>query len=382
MHWLHLFGDFAAVLGLFGAIYALIASAAAARALKSPAAEPTSFPSVTLLKPLHSDEPMLAENLESFFAQDYPAPVQIVFGVQNAADPAIAVVRALQAKHPERDMDLVIDARLFGANRKISNLINMFPRARHDVLILSDSDISVPRHWLQTVIGTLQQPGVGAVTCLYIGKPLGTLWSKLAAMGISYQFLPNVVVGTQASLAAPCFGSTIAFTRKTLEEIGGFHAFTGFLADDYEIGRAVREKGYTLALPHIVVDHICSEKSLGELIRHELRWNRTIRSINLSGHIGSGAIHALPLAFVAALLLGFNPLSLVVLAAALLARAVLKWRVDGLVGAKAGPLWLLPLRDAISFFVFLGSLFGSSIHWRGERFDMHASGGFSQSEVS
>ncbi|HVP86079.1 MAG TPA: bacteriohopanetetrol glucosamine biosynthesis glycosyltransferase HpnI [Rhizomicrobium sp.] len=382
MHWLHLLGDFAAVLGLFGAIYALIASAAAARALKSPAAEPMSFPSVTLLKPLHSDEPMLAENLESFFAQDYPAPVQIVFGVQNAADPAIAVVRALQAKHPERDMDLVIDARLFGANRKISNLINMFPRARHDVLILSDSDISVPRHWLQTVIGTLQQPGVGAVTCLYIGKPLGTLWSKLAAMGISYQFMPNVVVGTQASLAAPCFGSTIAFTRKTLEEIGGFHAFTGFLADDYEIGRAVREKGYTLALPHIVVDHICSEKSLGELIRHELRWNRTIRSINLSGHIGSGAIHALPLAFVAALLLGFNPLSLVVLAAALLARAVLKWRVDGLVGAKAGPLWLLPLRDAISFFVFLGSLFGSSIHWRGERFDMHASGGFSQSEVS
>ncbi|HVZ70490.1 MAG TPA: bacteriohopanetetrol glucosamine biosynthesis glycosyltransferase HpnI [Rhizomicrobium sp.] len=382
MHWLHLIGDFAAVLGLFGAIYALIASAAAARALKSPAAEPTSFPSVTLLKPLHSDEPMLAENLESFFAQDYPAPVQIVFGVQNAADPAIPVVRKLQARHPDLDMDLVIDARLFGANRKISNLINMMPRARHDVLILSDSDIAVPPHWLQTVIGTLQQPGVGAVTCLYIGKPLGSLWSKLAAMGISYQFLPNVVVGTQASLAAPCFGSTIAFTRQTLEEIGGFQAFSGFLADDYEIGRAIREKGYSLALPHIVVDHICSERSFGELIRHELRWNRTIRSINPTGHAGSGAIHALPLAFLATLLLGFNALSLFVLATALLARAVLKWRIDRLVGTKAGPIWLLPLRDAISFFVFLGSLFGSSIHWRGQRFDIQASGGFSQSEVS
>jgi len=382
MHWLHLLGDFAAVLGLFGAIYALIASAAAARALGTPSPKPKSFPSVTLLKPLHSDEPMLAENLESFFVQDYPAPVQIVFGVQNNADPAIAVVRALKAKHPDLDMDLVIDARLFGANRKISNLINMFPRARHDVLILSDSDIAVPRTWLKTVIGTLQQPGVGAVTCLYIGKQLGTLWSKLAAMGISYQFLPNVVVGTQASLAAPCFGSTIAFTRATLEEIGGFPAFTGFLADDYEIGRAVREKGYTLALPHIVVDHVCSERSLAELIRHELRWNRTIRSINPSGHVGSGAIHALPLAFLAALLLGFNALSLVVLAAALLARAVLKWRIDRLVGTKAGSIWLLPLRDAISFFVFLGSLFGSSIHWRGERFDMQSSGGFSQSEVS
>ena len=381
MYWLHLLGVFTAALGLFGAVYALIAAAAAARALGTPAPAPLRLPSVTLLKPLHSDEPWLAQNLESFFVQDYPGAVQIVFGVQNAADPAIATVRALQAKHPDLDMELVIDARLFGANRKISNLINMFPRARHDVLILSDSDIAVPRHWLKTVIGTLQQPGVGAVTCLYIGKPLDNLWSKLAAMGISYQFLPNVVVGTQASLAAPCFGSTIAFTRKTLEEIGGFHAFTGFLADDYEIGRAVREKGYTLALPHIVVDHTCSEQSLGELIRHELRWNRTIRSINPSGHIGSGAIHALPLAFIAALLLGFGPVSLSVLAAAFLARAVLKLRIDNLVGVKAGPLWLLPLRDTISFVVFLGSLFGSSIHWRGERFDMHASGGFSQSEV-
>ncbi len=149
----------------------------------NPAPAARALPSVTLLKPLHSDEPQLAENLESFFVQDYPAPVQIVFGVQNEADPAIATVRALKAKHPYLDMDLVIDARLFGANRKISNLINMFPAPRHDVLILSDSDIAVPRSWLKTVIGTLQQPGVGAVTCLYIGKPLGSLWSRLAAMG-------------------------------------------------------------------------------------------------------------------------------------------------------------------------------------------------------
>ncbi len=382
MHWFHLLGVGSAVLGLFGAFYALVAAAAAARALKTSAPSARTLPPVTLLKPLHSDEPKLAENLESFFVQDYPAKVQIVFGVQNAADPAIETVRALQKKHPDLDMDLVIDARLFGSNRKISNLINMFPRARHDVLILSDSDIAVPSNWLKTVIGTLQQPGVGAVTCLYIGKPLGPLWSKLAAMGISYQFLPNVVVGTQASLAAPCFGSTIAFTRKTLEEIGGFHAFSGFLADDYEIGRAVRARGYRLALPPIFVDHICTERSAAELIRHELRWNRTIRSINLSGHVGSGAIHTLPLALVAAISLGFNFLSLCVLVAAVGCRAFLKWRLDRLIGTKAGPYWLLPLRDTISFFVFLGSLFGSSIHWRGERFNMQSRGAFSQSEVS
>ena len=148
MHWFHLLGVGSAVLGLFGAFYALVAAAAAARALKTSAPSARTLPPVTLLKPLHSDEPKLAENLESFFVQDYPAKVQIVFGVQNAADPAIETVRALQKKHPDLDMDLVIDARLFGSNRKISNLINMFPRARHDVLILSDSDIAVSKSQL------------------------------------------------------------------------------------------------------------------------------------------------------------------------------------------------------------------------------------------
>lgn len=382
MFWLHLPALCLAALALLGAIYALISAAAVSRLLRRPAPESQSLPAVTLLKPLHSAEPLLAQNLESFFTQTYPAPVQIIFGIQNEADPAIAIVQALRAKYPHLDLDLVIDARLFGTNRKISNLVNMFPRAKHDVLVLSDSDIAVPPNWLRTVIAALAQPGTGAVTCLYSGKSAGGLWARMAAMGISYQFLPNVAVGKEGGLSHPCFGSTIAITRQTLIEIGGFEAFSGYLADDYEIGRAVRDRGYSLPLPPLVVEHVCSEQSAKELLRHELRWNRTIRSINPSGHIGSVVIHAVPLSLIAAVLLGFGPVSLAVLAAALGARAILKWRIDHHVGTKAGPVWLLPLRDCISFVVFVGSLFGHSVHWRGERFDMHASGGFSQSEVS
>lgn len=203
MHWLHLLGLCLAALALAGSVYALISAGAVVRLLRRPPLHAPSLPPVTLLKPLHGAEPLLTQNLESFLAQDYPAPVQVIFGVQNAADPAIATVRALQAKYPERDLDLVIDAHLSGTNRKISNLVNMFPRARHDALVLSDSDISVPPHWLRTVIATLAQPGVGAVTCLYSGKSAGGLWARMAAMGISYQFLPNVAVGKEGGSATP-----------------------------------------------------------------------------------------------------------------------------------------------------------------------------------
>lgn len=131
-----------------------------------------------------------------------------------------------------------------------------------------------------------------------------------------------------------------------------------------------------------MVEHTCSELSVADLIRHELRWNRTIRSINPFGHVGSVVIHTIPLSLIAALLMGFAPPSLAVVAASLAARATLKWRIDHHVGTKAGPIWLLPLRDCISLVVFAGSLFGRSVHWRGERFEMQSSGGFSQSEVS
>lgn len=127
MHWLHLLGLCLAALALAGSVYALISAGAVVRLLRRPPLHAPSLPPVTLLKPLHGAEPLLTQNLESFLAQDYPAPVQVIFGVQNAADPAIATVRALQAKYPERDLDLVIDAHLSGTNRKISNLVNMFP---------------------------------------------------------------------------------------------------------------------------------------------------------------------------------------------------------------------------------------------------------------
>ena len=249
---MHDLGWVAGAVALAGAAYALLAALFAGRFMRvRPALAPANVAAVTILKPLHGDEPGLAENLETFLNQDYPGDVQIVFGVHDNTDPALAVVERLVAKYPGRDICVVRDHALHGANGKVSNLINMLPVARHPVLILSDSDIAVGPGWLVQVVEALSRPGVGVVTCFYTGAAApGTapLWPTLAAMGTSYDFLPNALVGTSLALAEPCFGSTIALHRATLDKVGGFAAFADHLADDYEIGRAVRGLGYAVGL--------------------------------------------------------------------------------------------------------------------------------------
>ncbi|HEX2761742.1 MAG TPA: bacteriohopanetetrol glucosamine biosynthesis glycosyltransferase HpnI [Rhizomicrobium sp.] len=364
-----------------GAGYTLLAAWLVGRFMRDETGPAMPAPNVTILKPLHQCEPDLARNLETFFTQDYPGAVQIVFGVHDEKDPALKVVQALQAKYPKADTAIVADAQLYGANAKVSNLINMLPRARHDTLILSDSDIAVGPHWLTQVTDALGRPGVGIVTCLYTGEPARDghkLWSGLAAMGTSYTFLPNAVLGASLGLAAPCFGSTIALKRQTLDEVGGFAAFADQLADDYEIGRAVRAKGYTLAIPAMGVGHTAAENTARDLFRHELRWTRTIRLVNPAGHLGSIVTHGFAFALMGAAALGFSPLGLGVLATTLATRLFLKSRIDGLFGTYAGPFWLMPVRDLLSFVLFLASLRGETVHWRGTHFAVEPTGAMSQ----
>jgi len=370
-----------AAIAVGGASYTLLAALLVGRFMRAPQVAADAAPAVTILKPLYRCEPDLSRNLETFFAQKYAGPVQIVFGVHDQADPAVPVVQALQAKYPHLDTAIVADTALYGANAKVSNLINMLPQARHDILVLSDSDIAVTSNWLTQVTAALARPGVGIVTCLYTGEPANDghrLWSALAAMGTSYTFLPNAVLGTSLGLAAPCFGSTIALRRETLNEVGGFTAFADHLADDYEIGRAVRAKGYTLAIPAMGVGHTAAEGSALDLFRHELRWQRTIRMVNPLGYLGSFVTHGFVFALMAAILLHFNTPSLAILALALASRLFLKHRIDGLFGTYAGPYGLLPLRDLLSFGVFLISLSGETVHWRGTHFAVEPSGAMSQ----
>lgn len=363
---------------LAGSVYMLLAASVAARFMSVRTSHKSEQPSVTLLKPLHFDSPGLEEDLATFLAQDYSAPVQIVFGVQNANDPAIAIVNHLKSRHPGVDIELVIDTRSYGHNAKISNLINMAERARNDIVIVSDSDISVAPNWLSKVVAALLQPGVGVVTCPYTGLSGASAWSTLAAMGTSYDFLPSVLFGTWWGMANACLGSTIALRRATLAQIGGFEAFRDFLADDYEIGRAVRQRGLRITVLPLAVSHRCTEQTAVDLFRHELRWNRTIRVLRPFEHMGTMVTYPFPMALAALALLGGGFYGVAVLLAAIGARIVLKTSIERAFNTCAGPLWLLPVRDIISFAVFLLSFLGQQVAWRGARYQVRPSGAMSQ----
>lgn len=330
-------------------------------------------PSVTILKPLHGAEPGLPDNLRSFLDQDHPGPVRLVCGVQSPADPAVAVVEALRAAHPDRRIALVVDGRLHGTNRKVSNLVNMSAGIDGDVVVLADSDIRVGRDYLRRLVAALDDPAVGAATCLYHGVPAAGTWSRLSGLGIDTHFLPGVVMGLALGLARPCMGSTVALRRGTLERVGGFRSLADALADDYELGAAVRRLGLRVVVPPFTVGHVCPERSAAELWRQELRWQRTIRLIDPPGHLGSVLGH--PLAFaLAALALVPGPVAAAVAFTAIAARVALCLAVERAFGLNPHRYWLIPARDLLSFAVFVASFLGRGVAWRGHRYDVARSG--------
>lgn len=333
-------------------------------------------PAVSLLKPLYSAEPGLYENLASFCAQDYAGPVQIVCGVRSLHDPAVAVVERLIRDMPNCELQLVVTAGCSSAtNDKIANLVGIAAQASNAILIVSDSDIAVGRDYVTATVAELSRPGVGLVTWLYRGVAIGGTASRLARMAIDYHFLPSVLVGRALGVAHPCFGSTVALTRETLERVGGFDAFGRHLADDYAIGDAVRALGLSVAIPAGIVAHACTERTLGDLFHHELRWARTVRAVDPAGYAGSLVTHPLPLALIGACVAGFSFVNVGLVALAVASRLVLQRQVDHTLGIRGDSWWGLSLaRDALSFIIYVASFFVSVVRWRGRLYQVRADG--------
>jgi ceramide glucosyltransferase len=348
---------------------------AAALIVSSAPPEPTTAApaqAVTILKPLHGDEVGLFENLVSFCEQDYAGAIQIVFGVENPNDPAIAVVERLRATYPDTVIELVVEPRAMGSNPKVANLINMSERIAHDVVVLADSDIRVRRDYLSRLVGALDRFG-GAVTCPYYGISTGGLWSYLAQLTIDSHFLPGVVAGARLKLSRPCLGSTIALHRQSLMAIGGFEPLADCLADDYVLGELLQQRGEPVTVLPFAVGHVCGETSFSEMWRHELRWALTIRTVEPLGYLGWGVTHAFPLALIAwavgggeaAIGLGF---------AALACRAVLIFATERGYGLPRHPYWLIPVRDLLSFAVFVSGFVARDVSWRGHHYELVSEG--------
>ena len=372
-------GALLCLLAFAGAAFALFAARAVDgyRSAPAPALSPGEAPSVAVLKPLHGLEPGLEDDLASVIRQDYPGEHRVWLGLQREDDPARPLAERLAAG--DRAL-LVVDGRRRGANAKVSNLLNLAEAAAPaDIVVLSDSDIRTPPDYLRRLAAALSEPGVGVATCLYYGRAaLPGFWPGLAAMGVSYGFLPLAAVGVQAG-ARPCMGSTVALRRETLERIGGLDGVKDVLADDYEIGRAVRRLRLEVVSPPFLVAHGSAETSLGELWRHELRWSKTTQGLDPLGHAGSVVTFPTPLALLGVALIAAGapamlPPALLTLAVALATRLWLKVRVDAAAGAATGPWWLLPVRDILSFAVFACAYLTRGVEWRGSRFHVGRGG--------
>ena len=373
----------AAGLAIAGAAQACVADVLLRRFTRhgAPTVAGGAWPAISVLKPLYGDEPMLEEALASFCAQDY-APLQIVFGVHAASDGAVAVVERLRSRFADVDIALVVDPAGHGPNRKVDNLINMLPRARHDVLVISDADIHAAPDMLRSVAAALAPDGTGLATTLYTGRPASrSLPRLLGAAGINGGFLPGALMG-RALGRQDCLGAVMAIRRTTLAAVGGFGALSPHLADDAELGRKVRALGLRVALATSVPATSVVEEGFGELYQHELRWGRTVRGQAPIGYKLSAVQAPLAWSLLAVLAAGGAAWSVAVFLAVWAVRAATaRGGERRLCGRAFTPFWLLPIRDVLSLGVIVASHAGGKVAWRGQTLhisperNLHTQGG-------
>ena len=336
------------------------------------------LPAVTVLKPLCGAEPGLYENLRTFCRQDYPE-YQIVFGLGDEADPALAVVARLVAEFPTLPIDVVIDPRQHGHNRKISVLINMLEHARHDVLVMADSDTSVGPAYLTSVTAPLLDRKVGLVTCLYHGEPTRPVWSRLGAMYINEWYMPSVLLAWLFGHENYVSGQTLCMRRETLQAIGGLLTIANHLADDYQLGQLVRSLGLRIVLSTYMLKAEHHEPTLESLVTHELRWMRTLSVLAPWSFRFIFFTFSLPLAVLGLLLVVpetyFATIALPLFQVTVVARLALHL-VHRLRDKRAlfADLWLLPARDLLICWVWCRTFFTSRFTWRGSDFHVGADG--------
>ena len=339
------------------------------------AVDPGFHPPVSLLKPVCGLEPHAYVNLASFCRQDYPT-YQVIFSVQDWRDSSVTVIRQLIRDFPERDLQLVIDDRTLGANRKTSNLANAFAKAKYDILLLADSDVHVEPNYLQAVVQPLSDSNVGVVTCLY--RSLTDRWlTKLEALSSATEFLPGVLVSDRLEGTKFAMGQTIVIRRSVLDAIGGFGAIANYLADDFQLGHLPAQAGYKIVLSHHVIEHVMASSTMMGTLQRQLRWMVGIRVSRPWGYAGLMFTYGTVSSLLFLLATGGSPLGWIMLSLTWVSRLAMAWFI-GVIRlqdpAAKELFWLLPLRDCLSFVLWCYGFTGNTIVWRGCEFRLTRDG--------
>jgi len=326
---------------------------------------------VSILKPLRGTDPEMYESFRSHCLQDYPE-YEILFGVSDPNDPAIQLVEQLQTEFPQRTIRLIECTENLGANTKVSNLAQIVREARHEYLIVNDSDIRVEPDYLRRVLAPLTDSRVGLVTCLYRGIADSTLGSRLESLGISTDFSAGVLVAqTLENGIRFGLGSPLAFRRLDLRAIGGFEAIVDYLADDYQFGSRIAALGLQVKLSDVVVETFLPRYTLRDFVAHQLRWARTVRDSRFWGYVGLGLTFGLPWAVLSLIFARGAPWAWALLACTV----AMRFSVALMTGKRVlhdrhvlRSLAMIPLRDLLALGIWIVSFVGHEVVWRGDTF--------------
>ena len=369
------------VLGLvvLSTAYWLYALRCVARFRRRPRGFGTFAPPVTVLKPLCGAHPGLYESLRSFCDQDYP-DLQIVFGVRDAADPAVDVVHRLMDEFRALNIKLVVNDHDGSVNPKVANLTNLSESAEHDVLVIADADIRVGRDYLRHVVAPLQRSNVDLVTCLYRAGGDGRGWAALAHLFIDDWFFPSALVSATGGPLRHAFGATLVLRRRVLDRVGGFASVGAYLADDYMLGERVAARGGRVELSPYVVETRVVADSLAALFFHELRWSRTMRAVRPVGYFFAASTYGFVWAALALAVTDFPGPAVGVTLAHLCVRAAVHVGTRRALRDDGGPrsrVWMiafLPARDVLSFVLWAAAFTGRTVWWGRRRYAVDLAG--------
>ena len=327
-------------------------------------------PPVSILKPLKGLERDAYENLASFCRQDYPE-YEILFAVDDERDSVIPIVEKLIRDFPRVPIRLVVGSAIPGPNNKVAKLCGLLPGARHELLVISDSDVRVEPDYLRSVVSAFRDPSVGAVTCLYRGMARPNLWSELEDLNLASGFQVSTLIARKLERMNFAFGATMAVPRARLAEIGGFEALADCADDDHELGGRIAARGYRVELAPSAVQTLCASSTAREFFLHHLRWGVVTRHGRPWEYAGLLFTQGLPWSLAAAALAPSWVVSTGYLGTYLVTRLALAFSF-GTYGLKDPLLrrrwWLIPVRDALGFFIWVAAVFSNRISWRGSKF--------------
>jgi ceramide glucosyltransferase len=359
-----------------GSLFSVLTTGAVARFMGRSLPELNApAPPVTLLKPICGLEKGLEARLRSACTQAYQT-YQVIFCVQRSDDPALPILNRLQAEFGPERVDVVVESEQVGPNRKVNNLLGAIPRVRHDVLVISDSDVELRPDYLRAITAPLADPRVGAACTVWKNAAADKVHEKMELLTINADFMPSVIFAEVTEAAIFCLGPSIAVRRATLDRMGGFEALADYLAEDFEIGRRVWALGERMVLVPYVVDAVVDLRSWRHWWAHQVYWDQNTRAANPIGFFATILTKAVPFALLFALVSGLDPTGLGVLAGTIALRLATAAAILVRLGDREGlaALGWLPLRDLAGLATWAYAFTQRTVEWRGIRFKLRRDG--------